>query len=412
MKAKTFSVIFVALAVLSVSMQCTVAATTYASLSVSHSTVPSTIGPGESGNILLTISNSGTNYARSAELTMKANGDVSYGKTFFKIGTIAPSDSVQVTIPVEISSDAEDGALALSFAIKYFDGDASTSSTMENFISLQINKRAIVQVDDVYYDQSPIEPGSVVNMSISMENVGDSDISDLVASLDLEDLPIVQIKGDSQKYIGDIDNGNTAIAEFSLAIDKDADIMAYSIPLTLSYYDDSGTLHTDEKSVGIVVSGEIEFVIATESSNSVYNGYKTDMTISIANRGSAPAEALTVVIDSPEIYSNDGTAAMLNVIPESYYIGTLDADDFETLSISITLIGSKYGSYDMPIKLVYRDSYNMEYETDGIVELELSQISAEIPLWMQAVGFVFLVGLVYWKRKFIMGLFSKKRAKR
>lgn len=376
------------------------AAAAYASLSVTHYTIPSSIGPGDSGNIVLTFSNTGSDYARAIELTMKASTYAEYGKTVYQVGTVSPGGSAQVTVPIKIKDTVSESSVALPFSVKYYEGQASTYTTISNFVAFDIDQRSIVKIGEVSYDKDVITPGSVVEMSVAIDNIGKTGIKDVVVSIDSSDVPLVPLDGDSESYLGNIAIGSSKIAKFSVAIDRNADISAYSIPLAVSYYDEAGVSHSDQKYVGMAISGEPEFVIALETDGGIYSYYQSDITISVANRGTGSAEALTLIFG----YENSS----LPVTPNQYYIGSLDKDDFDTVSVSLNTKSALPGNYELPVTIVYRDVYNNEYTLEESLTLKVEDIPpVEIPAWMQIAGLVVIAVLIYWKRKSVSKIFAR-----
>ncbi|MDD5416765.1 MAG: hypothetical protein PHU12_02190, partial [Candidatus Aenigmarchaeota archaeon] len=72
--------------------------------------------------------------------------------------------------------------------------------------------------------------------------------------------------------------------------------------------------------------------------------------ISIANRGTAPAEYLSV-------------KARAGNLEKEYYIGSLDSGDYETINFP----KSGIGKYDLNLTLQYRDKFNNDYIEEKMI---------------------------------------------
>jgi hypothetical protein len=198
-------------------------------------------------------------------------------------------------------------------------------------------------------------------------------------------------------YVGDLLAGGLTTANFDIIINKDAQTIAYSMPVTLKYYDETGANHTESKYVGLKVSGVPEFIVALESERDAYAGAVGELTISVANRGTASARFLTMQFD-----------AGLGVTPENYYIGDLDPDGYETVSISVDMSGLQVGKHELEVSLLYKDPYNVEMTQTGSVTFTVySMPPFTIPLTGQIIIVAVVAIVLYWKRKAVMGLASR-----
>ena len=376
-----------------------VQSTTYASLAVSSQVVPSTIGPGDSGNLILTISNGGTSYARSVKLTVKSHPHITFGGSSYNLGTIAPSGSVQITIPITISSSIEDYSTSASFSLSYKEGDSVSTVTIDTSASISISKRSIVQIESVALDKDIIEPGDIIGLDVYIRNVGQGDLKDMTVEFGNSTLPFISASGDIETYLGDLAKSDLKTAAFSIIINKEAKTVAYRVPITIKYYDESGVSHTDIKYIGLKISGEPDFVVTLEDDSKMYAGRTGELTISIANRGTATANFLTLSFDSN-----------LDITPAEYYVGNLDPDDYETVTLSVVTVGILTGRRSLVIEMAYKDPYNQDMSNSATIDFTVCGAPSEkMPLATKAVLAVALVVIAYWKREYLIKLFKRKK---
>jgi len=398
MKNKSMMLFVSTFFVLSFVCMFTKPASAYVSLSVSSQLVPSTIGPGDSGNLILTISNGGTSYARRVELNIKSHSFVSFGQKKYELQTIAPSSSAQISVPITVSSSIPEGTTSIFFSITYAEGDATGTNTVETSTSISVSRRSLVQVENVSWSEEIIEPGDIIDVDIDIKNVGSGSVKDMTVILGNESQPFVSASGDIEVYVGDLPSRQTSTASFSIIVSKNANTVAYRVPVTIKYYDEAGTSHTDVKYVGLKISGKPEFVVTLEDDSKMFTGSAGELTLSMANRGTASANYLTVTFDSN-----------LEITPKEYYMGNLDPDDYETITLEVKLAKVPAGKRSMNIEMRYKDPYNQEMTESASLEFTVYSIPPiQISPTTQVIVVVVLIIVIYWKRTFFIKLFKKK----
>ena len=378
------------------------AAVAHASLSVSGQTVPSSIGPGDSGNLVLTVANTGTEYARSVSLFVKPNAQIAFGQQSYGLQTIAPATSVQVSVPVKMSSAASEGATSVFVSLSYSDGESVGTVTTETSVSVVISKRSLVQIEDVSWGEGMIQPGDTLDVGVQLRNAGAGGLSYMTVTLGDSAQPFVAAAKDTEAYVGSLKQGATATAQFSIVVNRDAKTVAYSVPVTIAYYDDAGAAHSDVKYVGLKVSGTPEFVVALEDDSNALAGVGGDITISIANRGTATANLLTIKF-GPGI----------PVTPAEYYVGNLDPDSFQTVKVNVDLAAVGPGRHGIAMTLEYKDPYNQDMASTASVQFTArpAQTFAVSPTTIIVV-LAAAAALLYWKRARIAGFLQRfRRAK-
>lgn len=366
----------------------------YVSFTVTKETIPSIVEPGEKANLVLTIRNSGTEVARNVKIKFSPNLYITPDQYQYDIATIAAGSSQVLTVPVTISGSAGEGTVALPFTIEY-ETDIGGANTFENSLSIQITRRIFIQVEDTTFNKAVVQPGDEVQMTVTFKNIGKGIIKDLRASLEDYSLPFVYI--DSSKYLGNIGQDATFTATFNLIVNKDAKTIAYNMPINISYYDESGVFHTDRKYVGVKISGKPEFVVSIDSTDNMYSGNIGKISVSIANRGTASAQFLTLKFDSN-----------LDITPSEYYAGNLDPDDTSTVSLQVNLRGIETGRRSLNMSLMYKDPYNKDYSEVRTLDFEVTNQPIQVSGTTQIIIVAVAIVILYWKRNFIKGLIKRK----
>lgn len=371
--------------------------TAYVSISISATTTPSTIEPGQTANLILTISNIGTSSAQNVKLKFKSHSFITPSNNLFDLQSIPNGNSIQVTVPFTVSSATTEGTTAIQFTVDYNDAaDPSGIKTQENSATISITKRTLLEVNQVAYDKESIQPGDTVSMNIELKNVGKGTVKDLSVSIYSSDIPFVPVEA-SSRYLDSLGPGSMKNATFNIIINKDAKTIANAIPITLSYYDEFNALHTDTKYIGLKISGVPEFVVSVEKTENVYAGNSGKLSISISNRGTAVAQFLTAKFDSN-----------LDVTPKEYYVGNLDPDDSSTISIDIDLSRMPAGKYPLNMTLMFKDPYNKDFTESHVLNFNVTNRPLQISTTTQIIILLIVVGILYWKRNFVKSLIKRK----
>jgi len=371
-------------------------ASAYVSLTFSSSTSPATIGPGSKASLLLTISNTGTDFAGSPQLQVKSSNYVSADTPLFNLPTINAGGSTQITIPITVSPSAPEGTVVLPFTVSYNVGNNAGSVSADNSATITITKRTLLQVVDVTYSKNQIQRGDTFTMTITLQNVGTGQVKDLTVSLRNFSVPVVPTSSDTEKYVGTLSSGQTVDVSFDLTANTDASTITYSIPVSLNYYDDQGTLNSNTKYVGLKVVGIPDFVIAIDQTQNMFVGSQGKLTLDVANTGTGTAQYLAAYATS-----SDGS-----IQPSTVYIGNLNPDDTNTLSMDVTPLHA--GKYNLNLELKYKDSYNQDFSKSYQLSFNVTQAPIQIPLQVQIVIIVIVLAIAYWKRNFLMKLLKRK----
>jgi len=367
------------------------------SLSTSGTTVPSTIEPGSKINLLLTITNLGITTAENVKLNLNPTNYMAPDQYQYSLQVIQAGNSIQVTIPLKISEAISEGTNALFFTIDYTESGTSGTRTLENSVTISVTKRSMIELTNVSYDNDFIQPGDTVVMKIELQNLGKGNVKDLIVSLKNISSLFVPIGSDTDVYLGTLSSLQKSAASFNLIVNKNVNTFAYSIPVTLTYYDEANVLHTDQKYLGIKISGKPEFVVSIEREDNLFAGSVGKLSISISNRGTATAQFLTVKFDS------------LNyVTPSEYYVGNLDPDDSSTISLDVNLRGMQIGKRSLDMTLMYKDPYNKDYSETRNLQFDVTNQPVQISTNTQIIVGVIIVIIAYWKRNFFKGLLKRK----
>lgn len=214
---------------------------------------------------------------------------------------------------------------------------------------------AQVAISSFSSNPSVILPGKQVTLSITLENVGDVDVDDVVVKLDLANVPFAPVNSASEKVIDEINEDDTTSVDFQLVALPDAASQIYKIPVKVSY---SGL--NQDSLISLSVSGQARLDVVLESSEVVKVGDRGNVIIKFVNNGLTDLKFLTVKLNS-----NNGYELLTS---DTIYIGEVDMDDFETAEFEII---TRQADPELFFTVEYKDAGNKDYSQSKLIKLNV-----------------------------------------
>ncbi len=346
------------------------------SLTISWQLSSSVIRPNGDAVIYLTVNNPGLDLTG---VVLTATPGPSLQLTSgnkIELGDVPATTIQQSSISVKAIENAKSTVSYVYLEARYYYGNSEYKRTF--YIPIVIRRDPILEITNVKFNDTA-EPGKTLLVSFDINNRGDVSARDLSVKLNNTDLFITP-ESSGETIVNEIKASEYTNLEFLITINPDSSIGIETIPVTLSYYDDTkANNYTYVKYIGLKISGNADFVITVNSYNNFYYGRTGDVVIYIANRGSASADYISV-----EAESDFGS--------KEFYIGSLDPDDTETIELPQDLTKAS-GKYPVFLTLDYRDKFGNSYSFEKSVGVEPT--NAPIDLSTFVIVAVVLIA-VYW----------------
>ena len=248
---------------------------------------------------------------------------------------------------------------------------------------------AQIAIQSFSADPEKVSPGNQVELSVTLENVGNDDIYDVLVSLDLSQVPFAPLRSSSEKIIDRIRDDDEETVRFDLVVLPDASPQIYKIPIKISYND---TIKTSLISLEVTAIAKLDLIL--EESELVKVNDKGTVTLKFVNNGLTQIKFLKVTLQDSLSYEI--------LSPKSLYIGEVDIDDFETEEF---LIISKIKNPRLAINLEYTDSNNNEFKETKYLDLNVYSLEEAKQLgliktnftgiWITFIMLVVLVIILY-----------------
>jgi hypothetical protein len=152
----------------------------------------------------------------------------------------------------------------------------------------------------------------------------------------------------------------------------------------------------DNFEIGLIIKS-FPMVFAEVDSSQIYKGTNAgDITLKFVNYDLADIKFLTVELEESEDYKI--------ISGSKEYIGDLDSDDFETMDVRLK-VKKTSADIELPLKMIYKDSINNEYEDKTSVilkfysEEELGIENNSTTLYF-IIAILIIVGIYYGYKKF------------
>jgi uncharacterized repeat protein (TIGR01451 family) len=354
------------------------------SLSISWQLSAETLRPGSEVTLSMTFTNSGLTEISNVfvKSTLGPHLKLISGVSELELGAIYSASSQQAALSFEVDDNAISTSSFITLEVTYYSGTSSYTKTLS--VPVVIRRMPILEIENVNYDAS-VEPGKETILSFDIVNSGDGPAKDLRVSLNQSELFIVP-SSSGEVLIPNLGVSERKHLEFPVIFDPDASIGINSIAVNLLYYDETkSNNYSETNKIGLKVTGKADFVISVGSGTNFYYGTIGDAEITLSNRGTGPADYVTV-----NATSDYGS--------KEFYIGSMDSDDSETIDLPQDLRGTS-GKYPITLEISYKDKFQNSFSVVKVVEA----IPMNAPTDYTMIIIIIVIGVIafwyYRKRK-------------
>jgi len=200
-----------------------------------------------------------------------------------------------------------------------------------------------LDVEAVFTDPYPVEPGHSLTLSLQISNEGTAEIKNAKVQLDVNN-PFILLES-SEKQIDSIQISGSRIVEYKLFVDSSAVSAVYEIPIYIRY--DTTKL---TKNIQIRVQGTPKFKLLNMDSNPINPGNQANISIMIQNVGTGKAKRTTTSFSSDSSYIKPIFSG------GNVYIGDFNPGDKKEIEFSVLASSdAEYGVYTGMINISYED---------------------------------------------------------
>jgi hypothetical protein len=269
--------------------------------------------------------------------------------------------------------DAKPGPHLIKMKLTYANKPVDSEKYYEVEIRV-LGEDAEPRVSSVKTNPEYIYEGDTVDLSLGIENFGDTIAKSVVVSLDHE------FKGIKTSTIGTLGLNESQTALLKFKANKSGE---FEIPVIIEYEDDFGKQKNayDIKITVLDKKGSLNLASVKVDPVLPYMGDTVELTMRIENSGDRSINSIRVYADHP-----------FKGLKESF-IGTLDPN--EDGPAVITFIVDQAGEYEIPVTITYSDDFGEEQiETKiNLIVLESSSEAGTAAIVLLILGVI--GGLIY-----------------
>ena len=207
------------------------------------------------------------------------------------ISEIKPGEKRSVKYSVNINKDINEGTYQLG--MQYY-SDKLEATVSKNFNLDVKTTSVVVGATNVRLIPERVKPGEVANLEVDILNAASSSINDISAELGLGGTVFVTSGETSEKKIRQLAPNAKVTLSYKLIVNPEAESKVYTIPLSITYYDQLGGKYTRNNTIGIPVYAKPEYNVDLENTEVFINGQTGEATISLANKGNSELKFLSI----------------------------------------------------------------------------------------------------------------------
>lgn len=268
----------------------------------------------------------------------------------YKVDSTVNLKTVKYTL--KINKDAPAGIYELK--VKYYE---KKSGYVVKSLFIDIKSRANVEV--IHIDKTSLIPGRQGSLKFTINNAGNSPLRDVTFYWENKDNTILPVGSDNTRNIKYIDVNSQSEIEYQVIADSSALPGLYKLDLFLAYLDSSnGTKKQLSTIAGMYVGGQTDFDISFSDNTN------TETSFSIANTGSNPAYAVSIIIPKQTNWKVSG--------PNSVMIGNLNSGDYTVAGYKLRPLSNS--TSQITVHISYTDTLGERKIVTKDVELDTENI--------------------------------------
>lgn len=247
------------------------------------------------------------------------------------IGNMGPRGKTITLFKVYIEPSAQNKQYDIE--IKVSEGKDSTAKIKRMPIIVSGSDPSLKVMD---ISKSRLIPGQETKILIDVKNIGTSSAYDITVELK-EDRIVTQTGqtvereitplGSAIGYITKLKPTESGQVEINVSVNRRADLKNYTLPVTISYRNNSGEKIEETSYIGFKVSGPVILDAALRESNIFIAGETKDITLELFNKGSGRAEFTIIYFDL-----DFGETQR-----EKLFIGSLESNDIDSFRAKISV---------------------------------------------------------------------------
>lgn len=314
-----------------------------------YDVLPENIFPGMTGQLQLTLANSGTETATSTTIYY----DYSIGKTsHVYVGGIGSGSQTITTVPFLVPEKVESGIIIVNIDVYYRDEDQIESKHSVSSIPVLISQHQILAVETLSLSSETISKGEPLTAELEITNTGGV-MKNVIISV--PENSSFSLEGTTWQHVGDIASNSSRIVSVDLISSSITSDGEHMIPVVITYNDALQNEIEETVYIGpVIVSGQSsQLRLSSEPVSDAEIGSQLLYNITVSNHGSTTQSATMTI---------SGTDVLTPMGPNTIYIDDIAPGGSVSELIAIGVdAGAASGYYSLPLTLKVNGD-EQEYE--------------------------------------------------
>ncbi len=311
-----------------------------------YSVSPSTLKPGLSGTVSISLKNSGSDTVSGVRVIFSASG-FTFSTEEVYVGDLASGGTSTVTVPITPNQNLAPGAYNIIGRITWVGGTGENAPYKLFSIPVSVESAAILQAENVSLSKQPIIPGEPFTLSFTLHNTG-SAIRDVVVSTNSTAFVLT---GQARILLGNLNTGEKIAVQLPFTASTSASSGTQQIPLQFDYSDAFG----QGKAASVTITPisvekrSITIFITSEKISEANPGSKVRLSVNVKNIGNDAASGVVAGISA-------NTSIFTPVGPSEVFVGTLGAGEDKSIEFTLGVNSQAAAGYSpITITLDYKD---------------------------------------------------------
>lgn len=366
-------------------------------LNINYQILDSELFPGQETSVFLTFSTTTSIAVRDIIYTVSPGPYLTSDAVLVNLGALGGISNQQTSFKIKASDNAVTTISYVVVKATYKDDQGDKELNLN--IPVNIVRNPLVQINFVEYGKPIVEPGSTLNLLIGITNRGDGPAKEVMLTLNQSPQTFTIVGSSKQVFVGDVGAGVSKSINYTIAINPNAAVGVYSVPVLISYKDESKTKsYSSDEAIGMVIMGTNKILLIKNSQDVIVPGGSGNINIETVNLGTQGARFLTIGFTAPE---------GISVSPAQIFTGSLDSDDSDTARLGVAASDSIVpGTYTIKADVTYSDIFSKTHSQSLEFPVEISGKQKKFELNAPEIAAIIAAVLVALK------LIGKKKARK
>lgn len=343
---------------------------------------------GKSFDLDIELRNNGNSCATSVtitpQLTFPFNPDDTL--TSDAVG-ICSGDRKTITLPLIVDSSASGGSYSIPLLIVYSD-ELNITHSFTSSVTVYVSGNSELNAHVTKSNPLKIYPGNTATISVLIENDGTFEAQNINGVLSV-DSPLRVMPNQNFASIGSLKPKQSATADFSIEIPKDAQAQDYPMHLALSYTED-GNAKTKNINLVLNVEKKALFQASNTDETTLYpNSLDKTVNLKLTNTGTATANQIKIQLQPQFPFTTDGSIKYLDSLSQG---GSKEVQFVVNVDKSATV-----GTYALDLVIYFKDDQGniLQDTTTASMTVKKEDLSQKIFIDYWYLWLIVPIGLIF-----------------